>query len=243
VSGGNASSSESYTGTERILAFSDGVFAIAITLLVLDLVPPRVGYRVVQKLLDAWPNYLSYARSFFIIGILWASHHQMFTQIKRSNHVFLLINIVFLMWVAALPFPTALLAEGLSHYDAVGRQAAVAIYTSMFLVGALLFNLEWWYAISHGRLLGEGADPEAIKRTPPRGLRPASGPQLLHRSGCLSRGPGAIVREHRGQPCPVLSAGAVLRGGAYSGRLLHDSRTQRQSPEQTRQGLKAHNMC
>ena len=73
--------------------------------------------------------------------------------------MFLLINIVFLMWVAALPFPTALLAEGLSHYDAVGRQAVVAIYTGMFLVGALLFNLEWWYAIYHGRLLGEGADP------------------------------------------------------------------------------------
>ena len=97
MSGGNASSSESYTGTERILAFSDGVFAIAITLLVLDLVPPHVEHGVVQKLLDAWPNYLSYALSFFIIGILWASHHQMFTQIKRSNHVFLLINIVFLM--------------------------------------------------------------------------------------------------------------------------------------------------
>ena len=243
MSGGNASSSESYTGTERILAFSDGVFAIAITLLVLDLVPPRVEHGVVGKLLEAWPNYLSYALSFFIIGILWASHHQMYTQIKRSHHVFLLINIVFLMWVAALPFPTALLAEGLSHYDAAGRQAAVAIYTGMFLVGALLFNLEWWYAIYHGRLLGEGADPEAVRRTPPRGLRPASGPQLLHRSGCLSRGRGTIVREHRGQPCPVLCARPVLRGGAYSGRLPHDNRTQGQSYEQTGQGLKEHNMC
>jgi uncharacterized membrane protein len=165
VSGGNAGSSESYTGTERILAFSDGVFAIAVTLLVLDLVPPRVTHGVVEKLLLAWPNYLSYALSFFIIGILWANHHQMFTQIKRSNHVFLLINIVFLMWVGALPFPTALLAEGLSHYDAVGRQAVVAVYTGMYLVGALLINLEWWYAIDHGRLLGEGTDAEAVKRT------------------------------------------------------------------------------
>jgi uncharacterized membrane protein len=182
VSGGNASSSESYTGTERILAFSDGVFAIAITLLVLDLVPPRVEHGVVDKLLEAWPNYLSYALSFFIIGILWASHHQMFSQIKRSNHVFLLINIVFLMWVAALPFPTALLAEGLSHYDAVGRQAVVAIYTGMFLVGALLFNLEWWYAIYRGRLLGEGADPEAVKRTPPLGLRAQRAAHLAARS-------------------------------------------------------------
>jgi uncharacterized membrane protein len=182
VSGDNASASESYTGTERILAFSDGVFAIAITLLVLDLVPPHVGHGVVQKLLDAWPNYLSYALSFFIIGILWANHHQMFTQIKRSNHMFLLINIVFLMWVAALPFPTALLAEGLSHYDAVGRQAVVAIYTGMFLVGALLFNLEWWYAIYHGRLLGEGADPEAVKRTPPLGLTAQRAAHLAARS-------------------------------------------------------------
>jgi uncharacterized membrane protein len=156
---------QGYSGTERILAFSDGVFAIAITLLVLNLVPPHVAHGVVQKLLEAWPNYLSYALSFFIIGILWASHHQMFTQIKRSDHVFLLINIVFLMWVAALPFPTALLAEGLSHFDAVGRHAVVAIYTGMFLVGALLFNLVWWYAIYRGRLLGEGTDPEAIKRT------------------------------------------------------------------------------
>src|SRR5436305_10582619 len=69
------------------------------------------------------------------------------------------------MWLAALPFPTALLAEGLSHYDAVGRQAVVAIYTGMFLVGALLINLEWLYAIYGGRLLGEAADQEAVKRT------------------------------------------------------------------------------
>ncbi|MGI8405315.1 MAG: TMEM175 family protein [Thermomicrobiales bacterium] len=122
-------SPEIYTGTERLLAFSDGVFAIAITLLVLDIGVPNVEHGVISKLLQQWPSYLGYVLSFFVIGIIWAQHHEMFTQIRRSNHVFVMINVIFLMWVAFLPFPTALLSEGLTHSDAAGRRAVVAIYT------------------------------------------------------------------------------------------------------------------
>lgn len=158
------SSPETYTGTERIIAFSDGVFAIAITLLVLDIGVPHVEHGVISALRKEWPTYLGYVLSFFVIGIIWAQNQQMFTQIKRSNHVFVLINIIFLMWVAVLPFPTALLSEGLSHSDANGRRAVVAIYTGMFLLGALIVNLQWRYASSKGRLLAEDADHDVVRR-------------------------------------------------------------------------------
>ncbi len=157
-------SSEIYTGTERLLAFSDGVFAIAITLLVLDINVPDVEHGVISKLLHQWPSYLGYVLSFFVIGIIWAQHHEMFSQIKRSNHVFVMINIFFLMWVAFLPFPTALLSEGLTHSDAVGRRAVVAIYTGTFLLGGLLVNLQWQYAIHRDRLLGADVDHGAIRK-------------------------------------------------------------------------------
>lgn len=89
----------------------------------------------------------------------------MFTQITRSNHVFVLINILFLTWVAAVPFPTALLAEGLSTADTPGRRAAMVIYTGMFLLGALLVNLQWRYACANRRLLAEEANDTVVRRT------------------------------------------------------------------------------
>lgn len=155
-----------FTGTERILAFSDGVFAIAITLLVLNLQPPHVDHGLLARLREDWPSYFSYALSFLVIGIIWAQHHQMFTQIKRSNHVFLLINIFFLMWVSALPFPAALLAEYLDpKKDPAARHTAMAVYAGMFVLGSFLFNLLWWYAIYKGRLLSPQTDHAAVRRT------------------------------------------------------------------------------
>jgi uncharacterized membrane protein len=161
----NNQSSDTYTGTERLLAFSDGVFAIAITLLVLNIGVPHVAHGLLAKVLQQWPHYLGYVLSFFVIGIIWAQHHEMFVLIKRSNHTFVLINIIFLMWVAVVPFPTALLAEGLSSADAPGRRAALVIYTGMFLLGALLVNLQWRYARVDRRLLAEDANDSVVRRT------------------------------------------------------------------------------
>jgi uncharacterized membrane protein len=76
-----------------------------------------------------------------------------------------LINVAFLMWVAALPFPTALLAQYLTSHDQVERHTVTAIYTGAWLVGALLFNLLWWYGVSAGRLLGDDAHHGIVRRT------------------------------------------------------------------------------
>lgn len=150
-------------GVDRLLAFSDGVFAIAITLLVLDLHEPTVQHGLLDALLKEWPSYLSYALSFLIIGIIWAQHHGLFRVIRRTDHLFLLINVVFLMWIAVLPFPTALLAKYLENPSE--QQTATSLYTGTFVIGALLFNLLWRYAIHHDRLLGKEADRVAVQKT------------------------------------------------------------------------------
>lgn len=161
-------SSEWHTGTERVLAFSDGVFAIAITLLVLDLLPSlgpdQSKMSLWQALSSRGPAYISYILSFLIIGIIWTNHHQMFTQIKRANHLFLLFNVVFLMWVAVLPFPAALLAQYLTAAPGQ-RRAVVALYAGTFVVGALLFNLLWWYGVHNKRLTGDDTNHEVVRRT------------------------------------------------------------------------------
>lgn len=147
----------------RLVAFSDGVFAIAITLLILEIRVPEVEHGLLDALGDLWPSYLSYVLSFVVIGIIWAQHHALFQHIRRTDHTFLLINIGFLMWVAFLPFPTALLAAYLDNADE--RQTAMAVYAATFVAGALLFNLVWRYAIRADRLIAADADRRVMLAT------------------------------------------------------------------------------
>jgi len=149
-------------GTERISAFSDGVFAIAITLLVLSIGVPTDTHGLPEELLDAWPKYLSYALSFIVIGIIWAQHHAIFALIKRTDHVFLLINVLFLMWVAFLPFPTQILGQNLGKHN---EQAAMSFYAAVFVLGTLPFNLLWRYAAHGRRLLADDAAPHLVRVT------------------------------------------------------------------------------
>ena len=147
--------------TSRILAFSDGVFAIAITLLVLELKVPHVETDLLGALRAEWPSYLSYSMSFIVIGVIWAQHHHVYaTMIVRSDHVFVLINVLFLMWVAFLPFPTAVLAEHLENSQTA--PTAMAFYTGTFLVGTLIYQLFWRYARHGHRLLAEDVDPAIV---------------------------------------------------------------------------------
>lgn len=148
-------------GVDRVLTFSDGVFAIAVTLLVLDLREPIVSHGLLDALLKQWPAYLSYVLSFLVIGIVWAQHHLMFQIIRRTDHLFLLINVVFLMWVAVLPFPTSILARYIESPSE--QQTAIAIYTGVFFIGGLLVNLRWQYAI-HSRLLDKGVNRGMIRK-------------------------------------------------------------------------------
>jgi len=153
---------ESDTG--RIETFSDGVFAIAITLLIIEIgVPHVVGTESLsEKLVELWPSYLGYAISFLVIGTVWANHHNRFRLISRSDHILLFLNIVFLMCVAFIPFPTALLADYLSGTDE-HRTTAVAVYSGTLAVTAVFFTLLWLYAAANYRLIDRTVDPLLLR--------------------------------------------------------------------------------
>jgi uncharacterized membrane protein len=149
--------------TDRLEAFSDGVFAIAITLLILEVKVPHAGTEggLARALAALWPSYLGYVISFVTLGIMWANHHAMFTYIRRTDRYFLLIHVFFLMCISFLPFPTAVLAEHLPEPDS--RRVAVALYSATLVVIALAYNAVWWYAVTGRRLLGRNADPDAVR--------------------------------------------------------------------------------
>ena len=135
--------------TARIEAFSDGVFAIAITLLVLELHVPAVhegGLRA--ALLAQWPSYFGFLTSFATIGIMWLNHHRLFHLIRRVDHTLLLLNVLLLLGVTLVPFPTAVMAEHLGHPD---ERLAAGFYSATFVYVAVIFNLLWRYAASARR--------------------------------------------------------------------------------------------
>lgn len=140
--------------TARIEAFSDGVFAIAITLLILEIKIPGVGTGdLSRQLLRQWPSYIAFVISFAFIGIMWINHHRLFTHIKRSNNALLFLNLLLLLGVTAVPFPTAVLAQ---HFGQSDQRAAAILYHGTYFAIAIFFNLLWRYANRH--LLGEDAD-------------------------------------------------------------------------------------
>ena len=151
-------------GTERIGAFCDGVFAIAMTLLVLELrVPPAeiVAREGLWRALGGhWSSYGAFALSFAIIGIMWANHHAIFRYIGRTNHVFSMLNLALLFFVVLLPFPTAVLATYLP--SAESRTAAVVLYGANLVATAIFFNLVWRYAVKGRRLLKPDADQKLV---------------------------------------------------------------------------------
>jgi uncharacterized membrane protein len=148
----------------RLVAFSDGVFAITITLLVLEIRPPTDDENLLHSLVALWPSYLAYALTFLFIGQVWANHHVMFDHIRAADRTVLFLNTVLLMVVAFLPFATSVLAEALRNGH--GQRTAVSFYGIAFGLTALTFNAVWQYAWRHG-LLSEGlgsAGATAISR-------------------------------------------------------------------------------
>lgn len=154
--------------TGRLEAFSDGVFAIAITLLILDIKVPLVDdlHRQNKTLLVAlghqWPTYLAYLTSFLTILVMWVNHHKMFQQIRRVDHWFLILNGLLLLGVTTVPFPTALLSEYIREPGANARVAAL-VFSGLFIFIGVVFHLLWRYASTGGRLLGPGHDPVAVQ--------------------------------------------------------------------------------
>ena len=154
--------------TNRIEAFSDGVFAIAITLLILDIhvpsgpIPSGEGTTwLLGQLVHQWPNYLSFFLSFLIVGVVWGNHHTMFSYIKRSNHFLIILNLLLLLSVVVIAFTAALLG----HYlGTAGQQAAVMVYSGVLVIGGIFYNLLWWYASQNYRLIDRMLPPEVVRR-------------------------------------------------------------------------------
>jgi uncharacterized membrane protein len=141
--------------TTRLVAFSDAVFAITITLLVLEIRPPTDDSSLLHGLVALWPSYLGYALTFLFIGQVWANHHVMFDHIRAADRLILLLNTLLLMVVAFLPFATSVLAEALRSGD--GERTAVVFYGVAFDLTALTFNAVWQYTRRH-RLLSKALD-------------------------------------------------------------------------------------
>lgn len=139
------------------------MFAIAITLLIIEIgVPHVVGDESLsEKLTRLWPSYLAYVISFLVIGMVWANHHNRFRLISRSDQILLFLNVVTLMCVAFIPFPTALLAEYIR--DAEHRTTAVAVYSGTLAVNAVFFTLLWLYAAGNYRLIDRSVNPSLLR--------------------------------------------------------------------------------
>lgn len=152
--------------TSRLEAFSDGVFAVAITLLVLDIEPHlRLPDTFNDAMLwgalkEAWPTLAAYVISFSTIGIMWLNHHRLFKHIKRTDTGLLLLNLLLLMVIVFIPVPTSLVAEQMKNID---QKGGAILYAGTFLVMAVCFNVLWRYASFRGRLLRKDANMREVQ--------------------------------------------------------------------------------
>jgi uncharacterized membrane protein len=149
--------------TGRVEAFSDGVFAIAITLLILEIKIPKPSDGALgNQLLRQWPSYFAFLISFAFIGVMWINHHRLFTHIKRCNNTLMILNLLLLLGVTIVPFPTAVLATHIGFPD---QRTAALLYNGVYVFIAIIFNLLWRYAVSRNHhLLGKEVDKENVGR-------------------------------------------------------------------------------
>jgi uncharacterized membrane protein len=151
--------------TRRAEAFSDGVFAVAITVLVFNLLainPLKLRY---EDLTAAWPSYFAYVVSFLTIGIMWMNHHTVFSHITRVDRPVLVLNLFLLLGVVAIPWPTALVAKQLQHSG--GAPAAVTYGLVMILISVGFAGL-WIYTVRHAEKLGGRVEPKTLRGSIPR---------------------------------------------------------------------------
>jgi uncharacterized membrane protein len=141
---------DDHLSLERLIFFSDAVFAIAITLLALEIRLPYTdatltNNELAKSLLEIWPKYLGYGISFLVIGSFWVGHHRKFRHIKRYDGNLLLINLIFLMVIAFIPFPASVISE-------FGNRTATIFYASVMVLASLLSAALWAYTSNHNRL-------------------------------------------------------------------------------------------
>jgi uncharacterized membrane protein len=159
-------------GTGRVEAFSDAVFAIAITLLVLEISVPESAFGDLwHGIAGQWPSYLAFATSFITIGWIWVVHHGIFRRLQYANRRVMLINLLLLMAVSFLPFPTKLMAEALHEADAT--RAAVIFYGAALFATSLLLSLLWGSVVYDRKLLMPWVDEKEV-----RGIAVAATPTI-----------------------------------------------------------------
>jgi uncharacterized membrane protein len=149
-------------GVDRVLALSDGVFAFAITLLVLDLAVPALSAAASsadlwQALSEEWVSFLSYLTSFFIAGVWWNAHNRNFQYLRDADSTLRWLNLVFLLWIALLPFFTKILDQ----YNTL--QIAVVLYAIDQTLAGVFMGLSWWYASRNHRLVDRNLEEGVIR--------------------------------------------------------------------------------
>jgi uncharacterized membrane protein len=156
------SSRHDQLGLERLVFFSDAVFAIAVTLLVLEIrLPGDVGQMSNEQLRGAlfanWHKYLAYGISFLVIGTFWLSHHRKFRLIERYDRRLLLGNLLFLLVIAFVPFPSSVISES-------GNRTATIFYALTMALAGTLMTLLWWHAAHDNHLLAAGVSAQDRRR-------------------------------------------------------------------------------
>jgi len=147
--------------TGRLEAFSDGVFAIAITLLILDIKVPEVHHGLAHALRLQWPNYAAFLVSFMVIGIMWVNHHTMLVPCARVDRPLLFLNLGLLLTVVTIPWAAGLFARYVrAGFDS---HVAAAVYGAVMLVAALFFNGIWWWISRGPQLLHDAVDHVAAR--------------------------------------------------------------------------------
>jgi TMEM175 potassium channel family protein len=141
----------------RVETFSDGIFAIAITLLVLTIAQPKSYQYLGRSLANSWPDFAAYVVSFVIIGIMWLNHHAVFVRIETVDRAFTYLNFLLLMTITFLPYPTGVFGQALKQGH--GAKTAAVFYTATMAVNAYAWAALWLYA-SHGRRLLKAEFPE-----------------------------------------------------------------------------------
>jgi uncharacterized membrane protein len=145
--------------TARLETFADGVFAIAATLLIIDVSANAPGAALGRALAHSWPQYAAYAVSFVTIGIMWVNHHACLEQVGRADRRFLFLNVALLACIAFVPFPTRLVAE---HLRDDGLRDAALAYGLTMTATAICFASFWFYAATGRRLIAAEADQRVV---------------------------------------------------------------------------------
>ena len=190
-------------GSDRVESFSDAVFAIAITLLVLDIRQPVGSGALWEAMLAQWPSFLAYALSFLLIGVVWVNHHTVFQLIDRVDVGLLWLNLLLLLDVAFMPYPTVLLADALISHR--GQSTAAVCYGATLVVGGLLFNAVWFHAARRQSAAARrySARARALDGTAVCARAGAVRPHYARRTGpggCVPVGvcaPAVLLRCHR----------------------------------------------